>query len=283
MTPPGFNAQACLQRLLDQCVSGLRDEQERRLIAQRLPFEIDGKVCGSVTPDDARWLAERVPGLVLDEDSLALAPYCARDSVPVLEQMALQLRDAHRLPRWRGELMAVQSDDGSPLGVIERAAMRPLGLHMAAAHLVGVRPDGRFWLQQRAFDKDTDPGLWDTLAGGLVGTERIDGRLQREDLRRATVRESWEEAGIPAHLLTSLQPLPTSHINRLVPEGHMVQDNFAFLAQLPASFEPRNMDGEVAGFAHFDRAQIEALIDRGQLALEPAVIMLQLFIARGGA
>jgi 8-oxo-dGTP pyrophosphatase MutT (NUDIX family) len=266
-----------LKALLRQAQSGLHDPTERARIAERWPFEIDGKIAGTLTEDTARFLERAVPGLNLDQGCLIMSPQCSKDSVPVLEKIAIALRDDRRLPRWRNELLAVMADDGTALGVIERAAMRPLGLHMAATHLVGLRSDGRYWLQQRALDKDTDPGLWDTLAGGLVGTEVVNGVRQRESLRLATQRESWEEAGIPASLLGQMKSLVTSRINRMVNEGHMVQDNFAFLATLPLEFEPKNLDGEVEKFGHFSQTEIIALIAEGQLALEPAIIMLQWF------
>jgi 8-oxo-dGTP pyrophosphatase MutT (NUDIX family) len=156
--------------------------------------------------------------------------------------------------------------------------MRPLGLRMAATHLVGRRADGRYWLQQRALDKDTDPGLWDTLAGGLVGTEVIDGLRQRENLKLATQREAWEEAGVQSSLLQSMRTLASSRINRMVSEGHMMQDNFAFLTELPGNYVPHNHDGEVEKFDHFSQAQVIEMIAQGLLALEPAIIMLQCFL-----
>ncbi len=269
-----------LNNLLRQAQSGLHDPIERAQIALRWPFEIDGKVAGTVTEETARFLEATVQGLNIENECLTLSPVCSKDSVPVLEHVAAALRQAGRLPRWRDELLAVVADDGTSLGVIERATMRPLGLHMAATHLVGRRRDGRYWLQQRALDKDTDPGLWDTLAGGLVGTEMVDGIRQRENLKRATQRESWEEAGIPESLLREMQRLPTSLINRMVSEGHMVQDNYAFLASLPVDFFPQNLDGEVEKFEHFSRAEVIEMIWQEQLALEPAIIMLQLFIQK---
>jgi isopentenyldiphosphate isomerase len=267
-----------LRALLRQAQSGLHNPGERALIASRWPFEIDCKVVGTVTEDTARFLERHVPGLVIDDDCLLLSPVCSKDSVPVLEQIALALKLDGRLPRWRDELLAVVADDGTALGVIERATMRLLGLHMAATHLVGLRVDGRYWLQQRALDKDTDPGLWDTLAGGLVGTELINGQRQRENLKLATQREAWEEAGVASSLLQNMRTLPTSRINRMVSEGHMVQDNYAFLAELPEHFLPHNHDGEVEKFEHYSKAQVIEMIAQQQLALEPAIIMLQWFL-----
>jgi 8-oxo-dGTP pyrophosphatase MutT (NUDIX family) len=275
MSPSKAALNQCLERLLSQAQSGLHNPMERSQIAARWAFEIDNKVVGTVTEETAHFLADKVAGLNLDDGCIALSPVCSKDSVPVLEKIAMALRDAGRLPRWRGELLAVTADDGTLLGAIERATMRPLGIRTAATHLVGQRPDGRYWLQQRAFDKDTDPGLWDTLAGGLVGTALIDGVRQRENLKLATQRESWEEAGIEPKWLQAMQSLGASRINRIVSEGHMVQDNYAFLATLPVSYEPRNLDGEVEKFAHFNRAELIDMILQDQLALEPALIMLQ--------
>ena len=61
----------------------------------------------------------------------------------------------------------------------------------------GQPGDGRVRLQQRAFDKPNDPGLWDTLVGGLVSH----GEMTAETL----IRETWEEAGLRLQDLVDLQ------------------------------------------------------------------------------
>src|SRR3546814_3997194 len=66
--------------------------------------------------------------------------------------------------------------------------MRPLGLLTRAVHLNAWTPDGRLWIARRALSKSTDPGMWDTLVGGLAGS--------REDLEQALLRECAEEAGL---------------------------------------------------------------------------------------
>ena len=267
-----------LDTLLGEAQSGLRNPSEVAQIATRLPFEIDGKIAGTVLDPDARYLAAQVPGLNLDESCLSVSPFCAKDSAPVLQQIALALRNAGRLPVWRDELLAVLADDGSHLGVIERAAMRPLGLRTCATHLIGLRNDGHVWLQQRAFTKDTDPGLWDTLAGGLVGTGLEGGLRRQENLRLATQREAYEEAGVAAELLTHMRALPNFRINRLVTQGHMIEDVYAFSALMPDSYLPKNNDGEVAGFAHFSHHEVISMIEQRKLALEPSIVLLQLFL-----
>jgi hypothetical protein len=60
--------------------------------------------------------------------------------------------------RWRGELLPLVDGDGRTLGGVERGVARVLGLRTFAVHLSGRSADGHFWVQQRAFDKATDPG-----------------------------------------------------------------------------------------------------------------------------
>jgi hypothetical protein len=71
------------------------------------------------------------------------------------------LRAARRCGPWRDEQLRGRHP-GQRLGTVERGAVRVLGLATQAVHLVGVAPDGRHWVQQRALDKPNDPGLWDT-------------------------------------------------------------------------------------------------------------------------
>ena len=268
-----------LEALLDQAQSGLRNTEQAKIIAQRWPFEIDGKMVGTVLESDAKLLERAIPGLVIEEACLMVSPVCAKDSAPVLEQIARTLQAAQRISHWRGELLAVHADDGSQLGVIERAAMRVLGLRTSATHLVGLRTDGRYWLQQRAFTKETDPGRWDTLAGGLVGTTVVNGIRQQENLRLATWREAQEEAGVPSTMLGQMHALPTMRMNCLVSQGYMLEDVYAYSALLPDHYQPINHDGEVASFGHFSREQVLEMIAGDQVALEPAIVMLQLLKA----
>jgi 8-oxo-dGTP pyrophosphatase MutT (NUDIX family) len=66
--------------------------------------------------------------------------------------------------------------------------VRPLGIATRAVHLVGACADGSIWVQQRSQDKANNPGMWDTLMGGMVSA--ADG------LAEALARETWEEAGL---------------------------------------------------------------------------------------
>lgn len=182
-----------------------------------------------------------------------------------LAELANWLRDQGLASRWRDELLPVTDAAGQRHGAIERAAVRPLGITTHAVHLVGRHPDGRFWVQQRAFDKATDPGRWDTLVGGLMAAD--------EDVAKTLQRETWEEAGLHLSELDALRPLGHLQIRRPVDEGYMVERATLFQAVLPLRAQPANQDGEVAGFACLDAAALRTELVAGRFTLEAALIL----------
>ena len=87
---------------------------------------------------------------------------------PGLARAADAMRRLGLAHAWRDEQLAVGDAQGQVLGTVERAVVRPLGVTTFAVHLAAKAPDGRHWVQQRALTKPNDPGLWDTLMGGMV-------------------------------------------------------------------------------------------------------------------
>ena len=148
----------------------------------------------------------------------------------VLERAAILLRDANCLRGWRDELLDVVAGEDK-LGVMERTALRPFGLPTKAVHLNAWTPDGRLWVARRALSKSTDPGMWDTLVGGLAGSG--------EDLETALVRECGEEAGLDEPDLINRTPLRTIlRIHRRLPEGYQVEDVLTSTCVLAADASP---------------------------------------------
>ena len=175
--------------------------------------------------------------------------------------------DANRLGgRWRDELLAVVAADGRAVAQVERAAARALGLTTRAVHLVGRTAAGDVWVQQRAFDKSTDPGLWDTLMGGLIAA----GESSADTL----ARETLEEAGLALDDLREIEPRGRVTIRRPVVDGYMVEHIEVFEALVPDAVEPVNRDGEVE---RFERLAGPALLKRLQadaFTLEAALILV---------
>jgi 8-oxo-dGTP pyrophosphatase MutT (NUDIX family) len=185
------------------------------------------------------------------------------------EAVAQALREAGLLGAWRNELLPVLSDGGLRVGLIERAAVRALGLATTAVHLTAQAPDGHTWVQQRAFDKPNDPGLWDTLMGGMVSAA--------DTLAQALERETWEEAGLRLEQLQGL-----AHAGHLVIHrpsggadtvGYTVERIDWYRATLPEGVVPENQDGEVECFDCVNTERLRADIAAGRYTLEAALIL----------
>jgi 8-oxo-dGTP pyrophosphatase MutT (NUDIX family) len=175
--------------------------------------------------------------------------------------------DANRLcSRWRGELLTVTAQDGTPVGSVERAASRALGLTTRAVHLVGRSADGAFWVQQRAFDKATDPGLWDTLMGGLI--------TAGESVADTLARETLEEAGLGLDALRDLAHRGRISIRRPVVDGYMVEHIEIFEALVPDGVEPVNRDGEVERFERLVAAPLLERLHADAFTLEAALVLV---------
>lgn len=232
----------------------------------RIPFEIDDCVVGSVTAQDARLLSNQVPGVEFDADSLQVLPVCAPDAPAALEAIALALRDANRLPGWRNEHLPVCADDGTQLGRVERACVRVLGIRTFAVHLIGSchEQDGEqlLWLQRRAPDKAVDPGMLDTLTGGLIGTE-ADGMMEALDL--GLQREVSEEAGLQPSQYVKPERLQTWRLSTPVPGGYMIEDCTVYHSRLNPGVQPVNQDGEVSEFMRISHDELLDRIDAGEL------------------
>ncbi|CAN5190112.1 NUDIX domain-containing protein [soil metagenome] len=216
---------------------------------------------GSVEPSLAlRMQAAGLPVQPTDDACLINAPIG-----PSLEAIARWL-DTHRLAsRWRNELLAVTDEAGNTVAAIERAAVRPLGITTHAVHLIAMAPNGDVWVQQRALDKATDPGLWDTTMGGLVSAG--------ESIVQTLARETWEEAGLHIEALLDVLPRGRFTVQRPVDNGYMVEHIHVFGATVPEGMLPLNQDDEVAAFERMPRGALQQRLLAGQFTLEAGLIL----------
>lgn len=204
--------------------------------------------------------AAGLPLVDIDGDGLALAG----PADAALATIARWLHAQGLAGRWRDELLDVPDENDRPVAVVERAAVRPLGITTRAVHLVGRSADGRVWLQQRAADKATDPNLWDTLMGGLIGAG--------ESVAQTLERETWEEAGLRLPALRELRHLGRVGVRRPVTEGYMVEHIEAFDALVPEGLVPENQDGEVQRFEAVPRAGLIERLHAEAFTLEAALV-----------
>jgi 8-oxo-dGTP pyrophosphatase MutT (NUDIX family) len=188
-----------------------------------------------------------------------------------MQRLAQSLRACGLSGPWRNELLPVADESGQTLGLVERGVVRVLGLRTQAVHLVGLRPDGAVWVQQRSLTKPNDPGLWDTLMGGTVaGNETVAETLERE---------TWEEAGL--HLADLGQVTHHGHFTatRPVPDGGgaglLVEDTHWYTAIVPLGLLPVNQDGEVDHFECWPPAQVREAVAQGLFTAEAAWVLQQ--------
>lgn len=229
------------------------------------------------------WLDARIGSLEPDLFTRAgLPPALARQDAggwhvqgeltPALARIAEVLRDTGLAGAWRHEQIAVRDEAGALLGTAERAVVRALGIPTLAVHLVATDAQGRHWVQQRAFDKPSDPGLWDTLVGGMVPAS--------DSLAQALERETWEEAGLRPAQLQGLRHGGRVSLRRPrseVPHGYAVQQIEWYACTLADGVLPRNQDGEVAEFRCMEAGEVARRLEQDGFTVDAASILLAAF------
>ncbi len=172
--------------------------------------------------------------------------------------------------QWRDEQLAVCNVAGERLATVERGMARLLGITTHAVHLLGFSQNGSHWVQQRAWNKSIDPGLWDTLVGGMISA--------RETLQSALKRETWEEAGLQLDALLNVRPGGHFVVQR--PNGrdggigYVVERIDWFTCMLADGLVPTNQDGEVAQFALMDAQELRERLQANAFTLDAAHLFL---------
>jgi 8-oxo-dGTP pyrophosphatase MutT (NUDIX family) len=239
----------------------LRPRATLELLADGQPVA----VIGSIEPGLASHLAAAALPVREAGASSRIEPSSSADTAATLAAIAQWLHVNHVAAGWCNELLAVTDEAGKAIGLIERAAVRPLGIATHAVHLVAHDDRGHVWVQQRAFDKATDPGLWDTTMGGLVSAG--------ESTQQTLARETWEEAGLRMTDLRDVAAFGQTTVRRPVAEGYMVEHIDMFEATVPNGMVPVNQDGEVARFECLDRASLVERMHADAFTLEAGLIL----------
>ena len=237
------------------------------------PLTIEGRVAGWATPRATESLVH-VPGVHVTDVAVhvAAAPRQTQSLDVMMAEVADVLRESGCLRGWRDELLDVFAE-GRKLCVLERAAMRPLGLLTKAVHLNAWSTDGRLWLARRSDTKATDPGLWDTLVGGLASAA--------ESLDTSLIRESFEEAGLQAEYIQSRSPLRVVlRMHRRLPEGFQVEDMLVSDCVLPDNVVPHNQDGEVSEFRLATVEEVWCMVEADAFTQEAEACILDSLMHR---
>lgn len=186
-----------------------------------------------------------------------------------LQWLARTLRASGLCGPWRNELLAVHDTQGRRVSVVERGAVRPLGITTQAVHLVGRSPEGRHWVQQRARNKANDPGKFDTLMGGMVSAA--------DTVAQALARETQEEAGLALSSLAALRHGGRITICRPSSQGEglgwMHENIDWFECEVPDGVLPCNQDGEVEAFHLLDAQALQSRLLDGAFTLEASLVL----------
>lgn len=264
-----------MKRALPHTMAVAIEERYQRLIPkiQQLPptgsrpLTVAGRVAGWIT-EKATQHVDGMPGIRVEDEAVHISASSSKglSLSEVLEHLAEGLKGTGCLRGWRNELLDVIGE-GEQLAVIERAAMRPLGLLTRAVHLNAWARDDQLWVARRAPDKHTDPGMWDTLVGGLA--------VAGESLETSLVRESDEEAGLQPAQLAQCTPLRTIlRMHRQLPEGYQVEDVLISDVVLDDAVQPVNRDGEVSEFRLLGYDDLWGMIEQDMFTCEAELTIL---------
>lgn len=231
------------------------------------PITVCGRVGGWATAEAIDCLSQ-INGVRVTAEALHIA-WCDQPDAAIntfLAHIAERLNEVGLVKAWRNELLDLVAE-GQKVAAIERGAVRPLGLLTQAVHLNAWSPEGKIWVAKRADNKTTDPGMWDTLVGGLAAAD--------ESLETSLFRETEEEAGLlPAHL-TRLEPMRMLlRMYRRLPEGYQVENVLVNDCVLDASVIPQNQDGEVSEVSLLSIAEWWEMAQSGAFTLEAELVLI---------
>ena len=255
-------------------------ECNRHDLSGFLPFEVGEKRVGWVRRSLTGRLAERPEVFVVGARSVGFASGL---DTPERRSDALAeiVRDWHGrglLRRVSGELLEVGAGMGEPpLLLIDRSAVQAFGFTAVGVHVNGYvrRPDGlHVWIAERAAGRHSYPGMLDNMVAG--------GQPAGLSLMENVVKEAGEEAGIPAALARTARPAGAVTYCLETEAGLRPDILYVYDLELPAGFQPRNSDGEVAHFELWPVARLaETVRDTRRFKFNCNLVIIDFLIRRG--
>lgn len=265
-----------MEQSVDRWLRNALAQAQQPPLRPRQCLGIGGHVVGTVEQEFIQCLGADVlqaNGLALNWSHGLWQVQGEGDATGCLNRLAQAMRVAGHCGAWRNEQLAVCNAQGRRIATIERGAVRPLGIATQAVHLVGAVADGRIWVQQRADDKPTNPGKWDTLMGGMVSAE--------DTLAQAVERETWEEAGLRVGDLQDMRH--GGHVDFARPsqeaegQGYMRERIDWYAVTVPQGLRPDNQDGEVQGFELLERREVVQWLLEDRFTPEASLVLAAYF------
>lgn len=221
-------------------------------------FRVGGEPIGFVRHDLAGECAKFPSVFTVETDAVKVKDHLATFDLrtSAIDTVVRELYARGVIGGWRNEVFAVAPAYGKqPLFDLERAAVPFFGVKAYGVHLNGYVRDGErilLWVGRRAADRPIEPGKLDHLvAGGLPSQISPFDNL---------IKEAAEEASIPKELARRARPAGALSY-RMELNGHLRDDTiFVYDLELPADFQPRNHDGEIADFRLLPLEEVERII-----------------------
>lgn len=250
----------------------------RRDMAKYRPFLAGGAAIGWINRD----LAERLRGFPrifrAAEDGVNLIPSGYEARTAAMADVVTRLQAEGLITGWRDESFPVAASfNAPPLFAIERAAVKAFGIRYYCVQLNGLVGAGkrqRMWIGRRAMSKPIGPGKLDQIVGGGVPLGY--------SLAEVLVKESAEEAGMPAALAGSAHPVGAITILAEEDGGLWHETLFNYDLTLPEDFVPRNTDGEVESFELMSVAEVRQRLESSDDFLFDVVPLLADCLMRHG-
>lgn len=178
----------------------------------------------------------------------------------------------------RKELYDVAHNFGdAPVALADRALMPALGFKAHGVHCNGfVREDKKIklWVARRSMDSTTDPGKLDHIIAG--------GQPHGYSLSENLAKEAYEEAGVEAALAAKAILTGTITYNLGMAHGIRRDTLHVFDLELPATFTPRNTDGEVMDFRLMEAEEVlERLKNKDDFKFNVNLVLVDFFIRHG--
>jgi hypothetical protein len=245
-----------------------------------LPFRVDGVEIGLIGRDFVGKLRDFPDVFTMSDRGIGLRP-----NLVGFEQRTAAVEDAlRRLHRdgvitgWRNEPYPVIASHGAPpLFNLERAAVPLFGVRAYGVHLngfVGENGSIEMWIGRRSLDKPTAPGKLDQIVAG--------GQPAGISLYDNVLKESAEEADIPPDLAGRAMPVGAITYCTERPDGLRRDVLFVYDLELPATFVPRNTDGEIAEFYLWPIERVlDTVRDTDDFKYNCALVVIDFLIRHG--
>ncbi|MDD2704511.1 MAG: NUDIX domain-containing protein [Acidocella sp.] len=239
------------------------------LPGERLPLYAGAHHIGYLRRPFAEMLAALGPDVTLRANQAELAEAALPRLNALAEAAGLRLRAE--------DFDVRESAEGPSLAVLDRGALPSFGVIGVGVHLNGIvrRAGGtHVWVGKRAADKKLDPGKLDHLVAGGVPA----GYTPFE----ALLKEAGEEAGLPEEMAARAKLVAHFNYNMERPEGLRRDVIYAYDLELPESFVPHPVDGEVEHFELWPLARVlEVLSTTDDFKFNVTLVLIDLLLREG--